>query len=57
MLKDLVRRQEVVIEKLIELLNVASEHGDKASEDIATQRLNAHEKQKWMLSSSFITIL
>lgn len=52
MLKDLVQSQEVVIEKLVELLNVASEHGDKASEDMATQRLNAHEKQKWMLSSS-----
>jgi starvation-inducible DNA-binding protein len=52
MLKDLVQSQEVVIEKLVELSNVASEYGDKTSEDMAIQRLNAHEKQKWMLSSS-----
>ena len=52
MLKDLVQSQEVVIEKLVKLSHVASQQGDKASEDMAIQRLHAHEKQKWMLSSS-----
>ena len=52
MLKDLVQSQKVVIEKLVELSNVASQYGDKTSEDMAIQRLHAHEKQKWMLSSS-----
>lgn len=52
MLEDLVRSQEVVIEKLIELSNIASQCDDKASEDMAIQRLQVHEKQKWMLSSS-----
>ena len=52
MLKDLVEGQKIVIEKLRELSNVASEYGDKTSEDMAIQRLHVHEKQKWMLSSS-----
>ena len=52
MLKDLVQSQEIIIGRLVELSNVASDQGDKASEDMAVQRLHAHEKQKWMLSSS-----
>ncbi len=52
MLKDLVQSQEIVISKIVELSDVASDQGDKASEDMAVQRLHAHEKQKWMLSSS-----
>lgn len=52
MLKDLVQSQEIVIRKLVELSDIASDQGDKASEDMAVQRLHAHEKQKWMLSSS-----
>ena len=52
MLKDLMQSQEIVISKIVELSDVASDRGDKASEDMAVQRLHAHEKQKWMLSSS-----
>ncbi|MEM6339133.1 MAG: DNA starvation/stationary phase protection protein [Pseudomonadota bacterium] len=52
MLKDLLQSQEIVIGKLVELSDVAAAQGDKASEDMAVQRLHAHEKQRWMLSSS-----
>ena len=52
MLKDLVQSQELVISKLVVLSDISAKNGDKVSEDMAIQRLYAHEKQKWMLSSS-----
>lgn len=52
MLKDLIQGQEIMINKLKELSNIASNNADKASEDLAITRIQSHEKQKWMLSSS-----
>lgn len=52
MLKELIQSHEIVINQLKELSDIASDDNDKASEDIAIQRIQSHEKQKWMLSSS-----
>jgi starvation-inducible DNA-binding protein len=51
MLKELVRDQSIVAECAREVLRVASAAGDDASEDLAVQRIQVHEKNAWMLRS------
>jgi starvation-inducible DNA-binding protein len=51
MLKELSRDQGIVAECARELLRTASAVGDDASEDLAVQRINVHEKNAWMLHS------
>ena len=51
MLKELARDQGIVAECAREVLRVASAAGDDASEDLAVQRIQVHEKNAWMLRS------
>jgi starvation-inducible DNA-binding protein len=51
MLKELVRDQGIVAECARELLRAAETAGDDASEDLAVQRIQVHEKNAWMLRS------
>jgi starvation-inducible DNA-binding protein len=51
MLKELVRDQGIVAECAREVLRAASAAGDDASEDLAVQRIQVHEKNAWMLRS------
>jgi starvation-inducible DNA-binding protein len=51
MLKELVRDQGIVAEVAREMLRVAEAAGDDASEDLAVQRIQVHEKNAWMLRS------
>jgi starvation-inducible DNA-binding protein len=51
MLKELVRDQGTVAEVAREVLRAAEAGGDDASEDLAVQRIQAHEKNAWMLRS------
>jgi starvation-inducible DNA-binding protein len=51
MLKELVRDQGTVAEVAREVLRAAEPAGDDASEDLAVQRIQVHEKNAWMLRS------
>ena len=51
MLRELVRDQGIVAERAREVLRVAALAGDDASEDLAVQRIQIHEKNAWMLRS------
>lgn len=51
MLKELVRDQGSVAETARELRRAATAAGDDASEDLAVQRIQVHEKNAWMLRS------
>lgn len=51
MIQDLIRGQEVVIASLRTVAKVAADVEDIESEDLAIERLRAHEKQLWMLAS------
>jgi len=51
MLKELVRDQNTVAEVAREMLRAAQAAGDDASEDLAVQRIQVHEKNAWMLRS------
>jgi starvation-inducible DNA-binding protein len=51
MIKELVRDQGIVAEVAREALRVAEAAGDDASEDLAVQRIQVHEKNAWMLRS------
>lgn len=51
MLKELVRDQGIVAEAARELRRAAAAAGDDASEDLAVQRIQVHEKNAWMLRS------
>ena len=51
MLKELVRDQGIVAESARAALKAAAEAGDDASEDLAVQRIQVHEKNAWMLRS------
>jgi starvation-inducible DNA-binding protein len=51
MLKELVRDQGIVVETARELRRAAAAAGDDASEDLAVQRIQVHEKNAWMLRS------
>jgi starvation-inducible DNA-binding protein len=51
MIEELVRDQGIVAECAREVLRMASASGDDASEDLAVQRIQVHEKNAWMLRS------
>ena len=51
MIEELVRDQGTVAECAREVLRAASAVGDDASEDLAVQRIQVHEKNAWMLRS------
>jgi starvation-inducible DNA-binding protein len=52
MLGNLAAAHAVVIKQLKDMIELASEQGDEATADLATQRLDWHEKTLWMLNSS-----
>jgi starvation-inducible DNA-binding protein len=51
MIELLVAGHETVVRTARKVLAVASEAGDDATADLATQRLQVHEKAAWMLRS------
>ena len=51
MIVDLVHSHEAVVRKSRELIELGETAGDQASVDLATQRLQLHEKTAWMLRS------
>lgn len=51
MIKQLIDGHETVIRTARALIPVAGEAGDESSADLATQRLQVHEKTAWMLRS------
>jgi starvation-inducible DNA-binding protein len=51
MVKLLVEGHEAVVRTARKVLGVAGEAGDDATADLATQRLQMHEKTAWMLRS------
>ncbi len=51
MLKELVRDQGIVADTAREVLRAAAAAGDDASQDLAVQRIQVHEKNAWMLRS------
>jgi starvation-inducible DNA-binding protein len=51
MIELLVEGHETVVRTARGVLSVANESGDDATADLATQRLQVHEKTAWMLRS------
>ena len=51
MLKELARDQAIVADSARKVLHAAAAAGDDASEDLAVQRIQVHEKNAWMLRS------
>ena len=51
MIKDLLAGQEAVIQSAKTLLALAQTIGDDATADFVTARIEAHQKQVWMLRS------
>jgi starvation-inducible DNA-binding protein len=51
MVRNLVTGHETVIATARETLLAAEEAGDAATEDLATRRIDVHEKTAWMLRS------
>jgi len=51
MVEQLVAANEAVCRTARKVLDVAGEYNDAPSEDLATQRLQTHEKYAWMLRS------
>jgi len=51
MIRELVRDQGIVAEVAREMLRAAEAAADDASEDLAVQRIQVHEKNAWMLRS------
>ncbi len=51
MVRRLVEAHETVVHTARAAVEVAGDAGDQASEDLATQRLQVHEKTAWMLRS------
>jgi len=49
MVEQLVAANEAVCRSARKVLDVAAAHNDAPSEDLATQRLQTHEKYAWML--------
>ncbi|MFP3914729.1 MAG: Dps family protein [Actinomycetota bacterium] len=52
MVRNLVEGHETVIRTARELVKVAEEAGDAATADLATERLEVHEKTAWMLRAT-----
>ena len=51
MVGNLVEGHETVIATARAVLHVAEESGDAATADLATRRIDIHEKTAWMLRS------
>ncbi len=51
MIRKLVADQEAVAASARKVIAAAEKAGDQASADLATRRLEVHEKNAWMLSS------
>ena len=51
MIRELLAGQETVIRASRELVGLASQVGDEATADLATNRMKQHEKVAWMLRS------
>lgn len=51
MVRNLLGDHEIVVSTARQTLTVAADAGDDASADLATQRLQLHEKTAWMLRS------
>jgi len=51
MVKLLVEGQEAVVRTARKVITVADATNDQATADLATQRLQIHEKTAWMLRS------
>ncbi|RYE12373.1 MAG: DNA starvation/stationary phase protection protein [Rickettsiales bacterium] len=54
MLKDLVDSQDTIISLLKDLIKVAEENNDAGTADMATLRIEIHQKNRWMLDSSIV---
>jgi starvation-inducible DNA-binding protein len=52
MLQDLAHDQEIIIQTLIKTQKNAQELGDEATVGIVASRIEAHQKNYWMLNSS-----
>ncbi len=52
MLKQLIKDHEIILATLKTALAVAQADSDEATADILIRRIEAHEKNKWMLKSS-----
>lgn len=51
MLDELIADNETVVRNLRSAISLAEEQNDPASADLLTERLQAHEKQVWMMRS------
>ncbi len=51
MVKELTQDQETLLATLQKLLKKAEQSEDIGTEDLATQRIAVHEKNRWMLQS------
>ncbi len=51
MIRDLVGGQEIVVEQARKVIESAEAAGDQASADLATRRIDIHQKNAWMLRS------
>jgi len=51
MIKNLVADQETITKVAHDLFDAANAMNDQASADLATRRMNIHEKNAWMLKS------
>jgi len=51
MIRNLAADQSVVAQAARRVISAADAAGDQASADLATRRLDVHEKNAWMLSS------
>lgn len=52
MVKDLARSNEIVAKTAREVVRLAGDAGDDSSADLATQRMQTHEKTAWMLRAT-----
>ena len=52
MLEHLINAHTEVRSNLEALAKIAAEEGDDASEDLAIERMRAHDKHRWMLKAS-----
>jgi starvation-inducible DNA-binding protein len=53
MVKDLANDQKKIVDDLNIAIEVAQKAGDESTADLAIGRITAHEKNRWMLESSF----
>ncbi|MFN7038067.1 MAG: Dps family protein [Alphaproteobacteria bacterium] len=56
MLEDLVKGQDTIISLLKDLIEKCEQNKDAGTADMATLRIEVHQKNRWMLSSSMVKI-